>query len=201
MKNPTYGRSRIVPIFIAALLCICGCSLDYGQASQAQILSPEFVFYDARFTRVQNKKIKLKLQADKLEQYTGMDVMYGQNVHFALYDERGQSSLTGNCMLLSADKDNKVYHFFSNVYIKSYEYRAEISAQNLRWNEDTEILDSGKNDFVGISVEKPNGARIQIEGKGFSAYKKDRSFRFSENISGTLTEVKDKTNTEGAEDD
>ena len=167
-------------------LCLSGCSLDYGRSSQAQIVSPEFVFYDAGFTHVERGKTKLRMEAEQIEQYTGADSLYGKNVSFAVYADNSEPSLTGSCSLLSADRENELYCFFSGIQVKSAEHRAEITADSLRWNEKTSVLDGGKNDTVSVSLETESGSLITIRGKAFSAHKNDLSFAFGENVSGEI---------------
>lgn len=178
-------RSAAVGLCFAAL-CFCGCSLDYGSSSQAQIVSPEFVFYDAGFTHVERGETKLRMEAEQIEQYTGADSLYGKNVSFAVYDDNSEPSLTGSCSLLSADRENKLYCFFSGIRIKSFQHRAEITADSLRWNEKTSVLDGGKDDTVNVSLETETGSRITIRGKAFSARKDDLSFAFGESVSGEI---------------
>ena len=174
------------------LLSVCmntSCSLDYGTTSQAQVQNPEFIFHNVRFTRVDRNTTKIETAAGKLEQYSGINAMYGEDVHFILYDERGNTSVEGSCALLAADKEAEMYHLFSRIRIYSREQRARISAENLRWNGKSEILDSGKQDKVRIEVETENGTQLETEGTGFIARKKDLSYAFAGNIRGSLYEA------------
>lgn len=208
MKIPTALKNS-VHIFGLSFLFICtACSLDYGTASQAQVQSPEFIFYDVRFTRIENNTVKLETDAAKLEQYSGIDAMYGEKVRFALYDNNGKISVEGSCALLSADRENELYHFFSGIEMYSREHHARVSADNLRWDAKKEILDSGKKDSVRIIMETENGTRFETNGTGFIARKKDRSYSFSEAVEGKLSEtekeeplpVEDEEKTEHTED-
>lgn len=183
-KNTPYAL-----VLILIFVCInTGCSLDYGSPSQARVQNPEFIFHDVHFTRVEHNAVKLQTDAAKLEQYSDIGAMYGENVRFMLYDDSEKISVEGSCGLLSADKENDIYHFFSGINMHSREHRARISADNLRWNGKTEILDSGKKDSVRIIMETENGTHLETEGTGFIARKKDRSYSFSEGIRGMLYE-------------
>lgn len=186
---------QIFFFFLMFSLMYTGCSLDYGTTSQAQVQSPEFIFYDVRFIRVENNTAKLQTEAAKLEQYAGIDAMYGEKVHFILYDDRGKISVEGSCALLSADRENELYHFFSGIDIYSREHRARIFADNLRWNEKLQILDSGKRDRVRISMETAGGTQLEAEGTGFIARKKDLSYSFSKGIEGIFFDTKKKEET------
>ena len=48
------------------------------------------------------------------------------------------------------------------------------------------MLDGGKDDEVGVSLETETGSRITIRGKAFSAHKDDLSFAFGESVSGEI---------------
>lgn len=144
------------------------------------------MFYDAGFTHVERGKTKLRMEAEQIEQYTGADSLYGKNVSFAVYGDNSEPSLTGSCSLLSADRENELYCFFSGIRIKSAEHRAEITADSLRWNEKTSVLDGGKDDTVSVSLETESGSLITIRGKAFSAHKDDLSFAFGESVSGEI---------------
>ncbi len=144
------------------------------------------MFYDAGFTHVERGETKLRMEAEQIEQYTGAGTMYGKNVSFTVYGDNAQPSLIGSCSLLSADRENKLYCFFSGIRIKSFQHRAELTADSLRWNEKTSVLDGGKDDEVGVSLETETGSRITIRGKAFSAHKDDLSFAFGESVSGEI---------------
>lgn len=192
MKIPKALKNGVHIFCVSFLFIHTACSLDYGTASQAQVQSPEFIFYDVRFIRIENNTVKLQTDAAKLEQYSGIDAMYGEKVRFVLYDDRGKVSVDGSCALLSADRENELYHFFSGIDMYSQEHRARVSADNLRWNGKREILDSGKKDRVRIIMETENGTRFETAGTGFIAQKKDRSYSFSGGIEGTLFESEKK---------
>lgn len=192
MKIPTALKNSL-HIFWFGFLCIhTACSLDYGTTSQTQVQSPEFIFYNVRFTRIENNTPKLETEAEKLEQYSGIDAMYGEKVRFVLYDNNGKISVEGSCALLSADRESELYHFFSGIDMYSKEHRARICADNLRWDAKNEILDSGKKDSVRIIMETENGTRFEVQGTGFIARKKDRSYSFSESIAGRLSDTEKK---------
>ncbi|WP_428770964.1 LPS export ABC transporter periplasmic protein LptC [Treponema sp. HNW] len=190
--NNLHGTKTALYTVVRLLLCACmlsSCSLDYETTSQAQVQSPEFIFHNVHFTRVDRNTAKIETSAAKLEQYSGINAMYGEDVHFILYDERGNTSVEGSCALLAADKEAEMYYLFSRIRIHSREHRARISAENLRWNGKSEILDSGKRDRVRIAVETETGTLLETEGTGFSARKKDLSYAFAGNIRGSLYEA------------
>jgi len=148
------------------------------------------------------------MTASQLEQYSGLDAMYIENASFTMYDSDQEPSIIGSCGLLSANMDTDIYHFFQDVHITSYEHDAEVTAENLRWNENTEVLSSELADTVNISTGSgktltnannlDNTAtkdgfvgkktRIFIEGIGFSAKGIDLSYSFTGSITGSIIE-------------
>ena len=190
------GKTVRLFLFCALSALQPSCSLDYGQASQVQIASPEFIFHDAEFTRVERNKAKVTVRAARLEQYRGTDSMYAKDVSFTVYDDKQQPSVTGSCSILAAEPENKKYYFFSHVHIASTEHRARISAENLCWNEETLTLESGKQDKVRVLVETDEGTLIETEGTGFISRQKDLTFAFTQDVSGSVTEKKPADKTE-----
>lgn len=206
----------MMTVFMHALrllsLCIffffTSCSLDYASIDTEKSSSPEFVFYDADFTRTEENKKIMHMTASQLEQYSGLDAMYIENASFTMYNSDQEPSITGSCGLLSANMDTDIYHFFQDVHIISYEHDAEVTAENLRWNENTEVLSSELADTVNISTgsgktltnatnldntAKKDGfvgkkTRIFIEGTGFSAKGIDLSYSFTGPITGSIIE-------------
>lgn len=206
--------------FCRLLLALCtlaifaSCSLEYANIDATKSSSPEFVFYDAEFTRTEDNKKLVEMNATQLEQYSGIDAMYIEDVVFTVYDSDKKASITGSCNLLSADMENDIFHFFGDVTITSYEHDAKVTAQNLRWNNKTEILSSGLTDAVRIStgsgqtleatnnvtepvVLSPEGilsdsqkqTLITIEGTGFSARGINLSYSFDGPVTGSIVET------------
>lgn len=200
---------RLLSLLLCILYTLTSCSLDYASIDEANASSPEFVFYDAEFTRTEDNKKTIQMKATQLEQYSGLDAMYLENASFALFDSDLQPNINGSAELLSADMDKDIYHFFGDVYIASHEHDVEVTAQNLRWNNKTEVLSSGLRDKVSIatgsgqtlpnanetnavaedsSTEGQKQTRISIEGTGFSANGVDLSYSFEGSITGNIIE-------------
>lgn len=201
----TFVRSVHVLVRILCILYVfTSCSLDYASTDDAKSSSPEFIFYNANFTRTEENKQTMHMMATQLEQYSGLDAMYLKNASFTLYDSDLQPSITGSCELLSADMDKDIYHFLGSVHIMSYEHDVEVTAQDLRWNNKTEILSSGFSDNVRIVAgsgktlittdnadtnDNETQTRIFIEGTGFSAKGIDLSYSFDGKITGNIIET------------
>jgi hypothetical protein len=86
----------------------------------------------------------------------------------------------------------------------SHDQNISVKGQNVHWSEKTEQLICGKDDLVIIgngggnygdeyaSAKKQSSIRIQIEGKGFSASGVSMSYKFDDEVSGTiLTDIVD----------
>jgi LPS export ABC transporter protein LptC len=160
------------------------CSLNYNDAQNKQSLSPEFVFHDAHFKRTEDGAVKLLFIADKIEQYSGVDEMYGINMNFSTFDSQGTKTVEGHCNLFSADNSNKLYQLFDKVTINSYKNNAEIIAESLKWNGKTETLVSTADNPVTITIDK-----LIITGIGFAASGKDTSYSLQKNVTGMYSDT------------
>ncbi|OJF76497.1 MAG: LPS export ABC transporter periplasmic protein LptC [Treponema sp. CETP13] len=175
------------------LFFLFSCSLDYNDTTNEKSVSPEFVFDNANFVRTKDEKISLEFSADKIEQYCGVDAMFGTNINFTSYDSQGKKSLEGRCNLFAANNETKIYQLFSDIFIHSYEKKATITAENLMWNGKTENLVGTTDDTVTITTDE-----FTMSGTGFTASEKDASFSLQKNVSGIIyqNETVETTDTE-----
>ncbi|NLL99851.1 MAG: LPS export ABC transporter periplasmic protein LptC [Treponema sp.] len=180
------------------------CSLKYEQDEEYSEDAPEFTFTGLQMNRLEDGRLSAVLEAAKLEQYRNEDAMYAKNVVFTLYDENNKITVTGSCGLIVADMVKKEYSLFSDVDVMSHDQNISVKGQNVHWSEKTEQLICGKDDLVIIgngggnygdeyaSAKKQSSIRIQIEGKGFSASGVSMSYKFDDEVSGTiLTDIVD----------
>jgi len=177
-------HSSIIKLIVFLTLLMISCSLNYNDAENKESLSPEFIFYDTQFKRTENGIVKLFFSADQLEQYSGVDAMYGINIKFSTFNEQSTKTIDGQCNLFSADNTNKIYQLFDDVSIKSYKNNAKIITNNLKWNAQTETLVTSKDDPVTITIDG-----LTINGIGFSASGKDITYSLEKNVTGTLSDT------------
>ncbi len=191
------GFYKKVSRAICFIILLSSCSLDYFEQDDLTSTSPEFVFFDAEFTRVENKKKSITMNVGQLEQYSENGLSFALNPSFTLYDSDENTSVLGSCDLLAVDTKNNEYTFLGNVSIVSHEHNAIIEAENLRWLGDDELFLGALNETVSISIGKStlendsntaNETEMIIEGTGFSAKGIDFSYAFEGPVTGRIIE-------------
>lgn len=177
------GRPGIIEVLIlfGLIFNISSCSLNYGEGEEPESNNPEFIFRNAKFQRIEDRKLKVTLNAERLEQYKLNNAMYAQNIFFESYDKNGKLDTKGSCSLLDINNRDEIYYLFNQILIENLSQNVEIHAQNLKWDSNSEQLTSGQSDSVVI---KRND--LQITGKGFSASGVSKSFVFTEGVEGII---------------
>ncbi len=182
-------------LVISSLFCVTfsSCSLDYFSTESEDSESPEFIFHDAYFNRVENNNVTVMLTGSKIEQYNDGELTYVQNPAFELYDDKQQLSVEGVCDLVSVNVDTEVYSFYRNIELFSHENNAKITAQNLRWLGKEELFSSGKDEEVSVEIEtegkqENQKTKLFIRGKDFSASGFDFSYSFEGPVRGEIIE-------------
>ena len=165
-------------------LAFSACSLKYDEGVSVEDKVPELVFYGAEFTRYTDASPTFRLSADHLEQYKDNGASYAENASFSTWNKEREIDTEGSCGFLSLDAKNKVYSLFNEINVKSQSQNMEISAENLRWNGNTEQLTASAGETVFI---KKDG--LEMEGSGFSASGISNSFSFKYEVSGIFTDT------------
>lgn len=175
-------------------LAFSACSLKYDEGVSVEDKVPELVFYGAEFTRYTDASPTFRLSADHLEQYKDNGASYAENASFSTWDKDRKIDTEGTCGFLSLDAKNKVYTLFNEIKVKSQSQNMELSAENLRWNGNTEQLTASAGETVFI---KKDG--LEMEGSGFSASGISNSFSFKYEVSGTFTDTDSDSQTQDDE--
>lgn len=170
--------------FLSMLFSVSSCSLDYSVAQAENNGSPEFVFSDATYTRIEDQRKTITLEADVIEQYISDNTMYGRNLSFQAFDKNGDISVKGSCSLFSGNADRGEYYFLDDVELESFEHSLFLKADNVYWNDTTDQLISSSN--APVTIRKGGDAEVFITGNEFSASSFSNSFKFSGPVSGTI---------------
>lgn len=183
MKNLKSGV-----FFIFCLFFFGACSLNYNSNSEKVSQSPEFVFSNPRYTRINQGTLELEVQAEKIEQYTFDKSTYASNVDFNLYNKDSEKVATGKCNLISANLEAELYYLFDSIFIKSLEKKITIKGEAIKWdNKSQQLLTGFKNqDEEQITVVSEDSPAMKVTGYGFSASGKDNSFAFTGEVSGEI---------------
>lgn len=189
------GKPGIIEVLLlfGLVIALSSCSLNYGEGEEPESNNPEFIFKNAKFQRIEDKRLKVSLKAERLEQYKTDNAMFAQNIFFDSFDKDGKLETTGSCLLLDINNRDKIYYLFNQIVIKNIPQNIEINAQNLKWDNNSEQLTSGVMDSVVIKRDD-----LEISGKGFSASGVSRSFVFNDGVEGII-QTKDKKSEEESE--
>lgn len=181
---------KIIILLSFSLSCIA-CSLDYGNNEIDESSSPDFIFYNNTFYRVENNILRVKVEADTLEQYVDKEMLYGKNVSFSVFNSDKEKEINGFCNYLRANTEIEEYQFYENVQLQSYEQNIEIFCTSLRWNNKAEIISTEKNQpvtliFGGLDSASTDSSKTTVEAQGFRLSISDVSYSLSGPIKGSL---------------
>lgn len=160
---------------------LVSCSLEYYKAQNSEDSTPEFIFNDASFSRYENGKSKIKLQAEKIEQYKSDSSTYAKNAQFDSYDDDGKLETTGNCGLLEAQTETEKYKLFKNIYLNMISQEMEVRAESLFFDRKSEQITSDYDSQVQLSKDGLN-----VFGTGFSGSGVSKSYVFEYGVNGTI---------------
>lgn len=183
-------------ILLSVLFVFLGCSLKYDENVDAEATNPEFIFYDTKVTRYEDKIKTVEFSAENIERYKNSDAIYGKKIAFTTYDKAKASSnpeMEGNCGLLYADTAHEIYELYDGIKMFSSKQNISFSADILRWNAKTEQLTSGRTDMVRLEKDG-----TVITGSGFSATGVSGKFNFTGSVSGNI-ETKNRDDEKKAE--
>lgn len=181
-------KKQIQPVSVSFLILfmfsVFSCTLDYSINQAENAGSPEFVFTNATFTRIEDRKAILTLHADAIEQYISDSTMYGKGLTFKAFNDNGSVSVQGSCSLFSGNTDTGEYYFLENVELESFTHDMELSSSDVFWNNRTNQLVSSQSSPVNII--KKGSSEVTITGRSFSASGFSSSYVFNGPVSGTI---------------
>ncbi len=157
------------------------CSLEYYKPQNSEETIPEFIFNDASFSRYEAGKSKIKLQAEKIEQYKSDSSTYAKNAEFDSYDSDGKLETSGSCGLLEAKTNTENYKLFNDIYLNMISQKMEINAQSLAFNKKSEQITSDYDSEVTLKKEG-----MEVSGTGFSGSGVSKAFAFEYGVAGTI---------------
>lgn len=182
-------------LFPLAVIClVSACSLDYGKTVNVEDAVPEFRFIDAHFSRYEDNKPSMEIEAERIEQYKSDGSSYAKNASFKTYDDDGTVDTEGSCNLLSADTKKETYIMFNDISVILHAQDMKIFADVLKYDGKTEQITSGRDDEV--SIEKKDTV---ITGRGFSSSGVSKSFSFLTQVTGDITTDDDAEPSDNAE--
>ncbi len=183
LQNLEFIKKILKPIFTTLIFSsfFLSCSLEYYKSQNSEETIPEFIFNDASFSRYEAGKSKIKLQAEKIEQYKSDSSTYAKNAEFDSYDDDGNLETSGSCGLLEAKTNTENYKLFNDIYLNMISQKMEINAQSLAFNKKSEQITSDYNSEVKLKKEG-----MEASGTGFSGSGVSKAFSFEYGVSGTI---------------
>lgn len=184
---------KTILLLSVSLSCIA-CSLDYGTNEINESSSPDFIFYNNTFYRVENNIPRVKVEAALLEQYVDEEMLYGKNVSFSVFNSNKEKEIIGFCNYLRANTEIEEYQFYENVQLQSYQQNIEIFSNSLRWNNKAEIISTEKNQpvtliFGGLESSSTDSTKTIVEATGFRLSISDVSYSLSGPIKGSMEDI------------
>lgn len=163
------------------ILFFLSCSLNYGTEENSESTIPEFNFTNAVFSRYSNNKKTMEVNAEAIEQYKSDGNTYAKNADFVTFSNKGETTTSGVCDLLSADVDNEQYNLFDNININIYDKNITLDAQVLHFDGKTEQLTGSFEDEVSISKDDTT-----LKGTAFSASGISNTFSMISGVEGQI---------------
>ena len=157
------------------------CSLEYEEEANPESTTPEFVFNEANFTRVEKNSTKIRMNAEKIEQYKADAFSFAREVEFLTFTEEGEEETEGRCDMLSADTRNEKYILLGAIEIDMKKDNMKIRAESLNFDKRTEQITSGIDQKVTLTRSDAD-----VSGYGFSASGVSRRFEFLRDAAGTI---------------
>ena len=171
------------------IIILGSCSLNYDTENQLTSQSPEFVFTNPKYFRINEGKLNMEITASTIEQYASDETMYAKNITFELFNDDGEKSAEGKGNLLSANLETGLYYLFDNIIIKNFEKNITITASSIKWNDESEQLTTEINNpsESQVFITSEGDTKFSIQGYGFSGSGFDHSFTFTGEVSGEIT--------------
>ena len=176
-------NKQLKKLFIISTIAFSffSCSLEYEKEETPESSYPEFTFNNAEFTKIEKNKKKIKMNAEKIEQYKADSFSFAKNVEFSTFDSDGKDETNGSCDLISADTIKERYILLGDVRMNMISEDMKIEADSLNFDKKNEQITSGIDQKVTI-----NRNDIDMDGFGFSASGVSKTFAFNRDISGTI---------------
>lgn len=168
-------------LFMISMLFSFSCSLNYLNGENSEDSTPEFCFKNASYQKFEDNKKKVSLKAEQMEQYKIDGAVFAKNASFETFDSEGKPETEGQCDLVSANTQRKIYTLYGNISLTLPKQEMTICADSLNFNKKTEQITSGKTGEVRLTKKD-----ISMSGYGFSASGVSKSFSFIDTVSGVI---------------
>jgi LPS export ABC transporter protein LptC len=167
---------------LASVMSSCS-FLEENQERPEPAVHPDLSFYDATYTIGRPDGNPFTIKAKDLQIYKKEDRATGNIITFEQRDDEGVVQVSGTCDSISIDTDDEDAVLSGNVSLNIETEGLNIVSDEVTWDSDTSILDTGDQDVV---VTWSNGNTIA--GKGFTANLETRDFELASIEEGIINE-------------
>ena len=172
------------------------CTFDYGNQDSSEKDIPDIVMENVEYVRVRSADPQARVLAEKVERYEDRRKMDLYNFSFEQFGNSGKDvNAFGRGGSASFEIDSGNMRMDDGIRIDIDSEDISIETKWLEWKDNDKTLASGKDEEV--SIFQNDGTTFT--GIGFSANARQRTWDFTEGVSGTYIH-KDKDNKETAEE-
>ncbi|GMO57371.1 MAG: hypothetical protein Ta2G_17050 [Termitinemataceae bacterium] len=169
-------------IAMLGVMCVLSaCHFEYDEDADYKSPLPEITMEDLKYIRVKNAKQIARMEAEIGDRFEERHVMELRQFSFEQYDVTTgvvDSVGAGGKAVFELDTGN--VQMTERVHIKSDSEDMVIKTERFDWKDKTKALSGPDNSPV--NVEKSDGT--VINGNGFSADLRTKTFIFSNNVTG-----------------
>ncbi|QQO09874.1 LPS export ABC transporter periplasmic protein LptC [Breznakiella homolactica] len=176
-------RSRSVWKLALVLLCTAvSCTFDYGTGESQGTDQPDIIMHDVEYVRVRNGEPMVRFEAETAERYEKKQIMELSSFSFEQYNTgSGDVNASGEAGAASVELDSGNVRLQERVLIIVDSEDITIETDRLTWEDSNRVLSGGEDDEV--SVYRADGT--YMNGRGFSADARRRTWEFTSGIQGT----------------
>jgi LPS export ABC transporter protein LptC len=178
------------------LFCIlfgAGCSLDYREAQQSEVMLesvPDVVFRRFVHIAVNGEIMVFRLEAREARLFNKKKMTVLSDVRFIEYDDAGASAIEGRAREAVFHTDTENAELSGDVYGYSVADKVGFYADQLVWLKDDRILKSTGG--ATVRIKKDDGSFI--EGSYFAVDARRKSLTYNAAVRGTYFHENDETN-------
>ncbi|GAB1482569.1 hypothetical protein MASR2M78_13850 [Treponema sp.] len=190
-----YRLHAPVFIFLLSLCSIGACSFDYGQVENDDETRPDLTMQDLEYVRVRDGEPLVRIQAEHAERFEKAQTMRVRNLSFAQYAPQGGSEeAAGTAGMAKVDLVSGDVDLERGVSIVVHSEDLGIETSNLSWKDSSKQLVSG--DGVAVLLKRSDGTILS--GKGFSSDAREKTWKFSGEVSGSYIDDEEETGSSSA---
>jgi LPS export ABC transporter protein LptC len=188
-RRPRLTRGRpprlgVAGAAVCAVLLVCGCSLNYEEATlegQSAGGIPDTVANGLVHRVNREGRLSLQMEASRAETYNSTNTTVLTNAHFVEYDSNGRKATEGSARKVIFHSDTENAEISGSVRVHSASEKGSVAAESLAWVKKEKLLSAPPNESVFI--RKDDGSFIS--GVGFTGDFHTRQVTFSGPVKGS----------------